>query len=694
MASFNRHRKNAEVDPKFKDTPWKDRGYVAWLTWGGTSGVNWAIRKSNSFKKTKASDTEQECVSRKIPIIKDENPDMEIDQVIAIAYSYCQKAHKHKGMRIPFEELFYSIIGTEDEKNYRPADFVEKAENDEEEIPEGYHKMPDGTIMPDSAHKTEEDEGDFKFGYYRFTDDLGDWNWQDDYELVDYQNVGLDEITVNEDFMIRDSDIEKGSERVRPLTIIHYLNDKKEMKPLIVDMNYNLLDGHHRYYCCEKKDQIMVRVARVKPKTKLKKKEKKIKQKSPIKAPKGGVTVNGQFYRGGMFLPKEATENLTEEQKEAVARGEDVDTTEAETTQERTFTEAEQKEINEMTDNIEKNRSFSKGSYEATINSKEFKDWFGNSSVVDTDGNAEITSSVDYDTNTKGKPLVVFHGTTHEFNEFTMQNANVENDIGRGFYFTNSNQDVSSNYLDDGADLTNRISQMAERLEGEGQFDNYEDAEKEAKKRLVGDIKEGKVMQTFLKIEKPATLDLQNKYKDSFSLVEDLGEYPDEDDFDDEDDYYDAVDEYNDKLYSGIDQTLGSAVFNSIDNLRRDGFDVDFDQTEFLQNFSEKLELADNNGETSPTLIYNAIKEMTGEMEMYAYTEDDSYNYVGGEMTNLILREFGFDGIVYENPKDHFPNMQMSEGTKHYVVFDSSNVKSISSENFDADEKDIYKSTE
>lgn len=322
MASFNRHRKNAEVDPKFKDTPWKDRGYVAWLTWGGTSGVNWAVDKSNSFKKTKASDTEQECVSRKIPIIKDENPDMEIDQVIAIAYSYCQKAHKHKGMRIPFEELFYSIIGTEDEKNYRPADFVEKAE----------------------------EENDFKFGYYRFTDDLGDWNWQDDYELVDYQNVGLDEITVNEDFMIRDSDIEKGSERVRPLTIIHYLNDKKEMKPLIVDMNYNLLDGHHRYYCCEKKDQIMVRVARVRPKTKLKKKEEEIKQKSPIKAPKGGVTVNGKFYQGGMFLPKEATENLTEEQKEAVARGEDVDTTQAETTQEKETVELDELDDAELDD--------------------------------------------------------------------------------------------------------------------------------------------------------------------------------------------------------------------------------------------------------------------------------------------------------------------------------------------------------
>jgi hypothetical protein len=45
MASFKRHQKNAEIDPKFKATPWKDRGYVAWLGWGGTSGVNWAIKK-------------------------------------------------------------------------------------------------------------------------------------------------------------------------------------------------------------------------------------------------------------------------------------------------------------------------------------------------------------------------------------------------------------------------------------------------------------------------------------------------------------------------------------------------------------------------------------------------------------------------------------------------------------------------
>lgn len=42
MAAFARHRKNADVAPEFEDEPWKDAGHVAWLGWGGTTGVDWA----------------------------------------------------------------------------------------------------------------------------------------------------------------------------------------------------------------------------------------------------------------------------------------------------------------------------------------------------------------------------------------------------------------------------------------------------------------------------------------------------------------------------------------------------------------------------------------------------------------------------------------------------------------------------
>ena len=51
IAAFERHRSNAKIDPKYKSTPWKDNGYVAWLGWGGASAVAWAKRIVASKEK-------------------------------------------------------------------------------------------------------------------------------------------------------------------------------------------------------------------------------------------------------------------------------------------------------------------------------------------------------------------------------------------------------------------------------------------------------------------------------------------------------------------------------------------------------------------------------------------------------------------------------------------------------------------
>jgi hypothetical protein len=56
MAQFARHRKNSSVDPKFKDTPWRDRGHVAWLIWGGTAGVDWAKNIMDGLRKRQIDD--------------------------------------------------------------------------------------------------------------------------------------------------------------------------------------------------------------------------------------------------------------------------------------------------------------------------------------------------------------------------------------------------------------------------------------------------------------------------------------------------------------------------------------------------------------------------------------------------------------------------------------------------------------
>lgn len=39
---FQRHEKNKAINPEYKDEPWRDNGYVAWLIWGADEGKRWA----------------------------------------------------------------------------------------------------------------------------------------------------------------------------------------------------------------------------------------------------------------------------------------------------------------------------------------------------------------------------------------------------------------------------------------------------------------------------------------------------------------------------------------------------------------------------------------------------------------------------------------------------------------------------
>jgi len=55
MSAFNRHRKNSKISAEYKETPWKDRGYVAWLIWGGDEGVDWAMAKMDEISKTESN---------------------------------------------------------------------------------------------------------------------------------------------------------------------------------------------------------------------------------------------------------------------------------------------------------------------------------------------------------------------------------------------------------------------------------------------------------------------------------------------------------------------------------------------------------------------------------------------------------------------------------------------------------------
>ena len=55
MSAFERHRQNAEINPEYEGTPWKDKGYVAWLGWGGDEGIAWAQRKLEQIRNERMS---------------------------------------------------------------------------------------------------------------------------------------------------------------------------------------------------------------------------------------------------------------------------------------------------------------------------------------------------------------------------------------------------------------------------------------------------------------------------------------------------------------------------------------------------------------------------------------------------------------------------------------------------------------
>jgi hypothetical protein len=63
-----------------------------------------------------------------------------------------------------------------------------------------------------------------------------------------------------------------------------------------------------------------------------------------------------------------------------------------------------------------------------------------------------------------GEPITLYHATTHDFDTFSLNQANPENHYGKGFYLTDSVDDANLNYAGIGPDLEIRIEQRTERL--------------------------------------------------------------------------------------------------------------------------------------------------------------------------------------------------------------------------------------
>jgi hypothetical protein len=120
--------------------------------------------------------------------------------------------------------------------------------------------------------------------------------------------------------------------------------------------------------------------------------------------------------------------------------------------------------------------------------------------------------------NDKYVPKTLYHGTTHDFNEFIENKTNPENYMGQGFYFTDSPRDLNINYAtNQGVDLTSRIENMTEQimdsLDEKEEWDEnltwdekYQKAKEIAKERLIGPS-QGHSLPVYLKMKNPLNLD-------------------------------------------------------------------------------------------------------------------------------------------------------------------------------------------
>tara|TARA_B110000908_G_scaffold86682_1_gene103552 strand:- start:220 stop:906 length:687 start_codon:yes stop_codon:yes gene_type:complete len=119
MASFNRHRKNSSIKPELKETPWKDKGYVSWLIWGGDEGVDWAMELSKEMQDVKEHCvvlTLEEFVNEK----KKSKPKSDKQKIKDLS-------KKQKGLSKKNKDFIEKINKMAKDKSKEPADKLETA---------------------------------------------------------------------------------------------------------------------------------------------------------------------------------------------------------------------------------------------------------------------------------------------------------------------------------------------------------------------------------------------------------------------------------------------------------------------------------------------------------------------------------------------------------------------------------------
>lgn len=304
--------------------------------------------------------------------------------------------------------------------------------------------------------------------------------------------------------------------------------------------------------------------------------------------------------------------------------------------------------------NIARSRELEQG--EVDTSSKNFAKWFKKSFVTGFDG----------------KPIVVYHGTTMDFDAFDLKRASKESDLGAGVYFSSEPDDVGNNYAGIGPDLTGKIARRAEQLTDEmlespikgrpwdrgdlGRNEAWNLAYEEAKKQATAEMTEheGATIPVYLSIQKPVVMG-DGRHSETFFDVK-VGR-------------------------TKIGGAIGK-ITAAIEKLLADGQEEfnDVDAQELIGAIVERATDYDGIGAADLVAL---IKEKA------PYVSDpETGDMVSGELVRRIFETAGFDGIIDQTVSDKFGERQARGGmtvgmkginpdTTHYIIFKPTQAKSI-----------------
>lgn len=256
----------------------------------------------------------------------------------------------------------------------------------------------------------------------------------------------------------------------------------------------------------------------------------------------------------------------------------------------------------------------------------------------------EAQEMVDDMAKTFGYTIRGEHGTTHKFTIFNYDFANKENSFGVGHYFTSNYEDALDNYSsEEGPDLKQRIQLLAERMEYDPEYEDMSDDERLqiATQKLSGG--DNIVISAALRMDNPVIFgeDVDGDFVETY--------------FDYEENYDEEYDEYEEPEGLLIDfiEALNAELSNS-----------DYYGTDSVALW----EISDGEG-----LYANELREKV--IGKIGEVTDRDGNWISHNVFRNALVRMGFDGIIDNEPSLRFSNMGLARDTKHYIVFNSNQIK-------------------